>query len=139
MNMSLQVEWKAIPINPRGYGKTPAQRLKEEIWWILRKKWLTLEDYLISIACGIEPTQHLNEAICDDVLGGLGEAGGFRERAASSSESESDDESSPENDPSNQEDAFDVNFDFLLDLNNKRHAFCNHFTCESARKCKLVG
>ena len=41
--MSVQVEWiKFNPINPFGYGK----------------------DYLIAIACAIEPTQ------CDDVLEG---------------------------------------------------------------------
>ena len=45
---------------------------------------------MIAIACAIEPTQYLNEAKHDDVIGGLGEAGGYRERAANSSESESD-------------------------------------------------
>ena len=34
-------------------------------------KRLTLKDYLIVIACAIKPTQYLNEAICDDILGSL--------------------------------------------------------------------
>ena len=55
MNMSLQVEWiKTNPINPHGYDKTPAQRLKKETFKNLKEAYLverlTLKEYLIVIA-----------------------------------------------------------------------------------------
>jgi len=40
---------------------------------------------LKAIACAIEPAQYLNETIHYDVLGGLGEFGGYRERGTASS------------------------------------------------------
>lgn len=50
------------------------------------------------------------------------EAGDYRKRAASSSESESDVESSSEN-VSDQEDASGVNFEFEIDVSNEWHDF----------------
>ena len=93
------------------YKENHHQRLKEEIIENLTEasisERLKLKDYLFAIACAIEPTQELNEVICDDVLGGQGEADGYRERAATSSESSSESDTCG----SEQDDAFDVNFE----------------------------
>ena len=57
---------------------------------------------MIAVACAIEPTRYINDAIYRDVLGGLGKTGDYRKHGtASSSESQID-----------HGEAFDANFDF---------------------------
>jgi len=79
--MSLQVEYfKKNPLDPFGYPKSSKQKQKEEAFINLKaaflKEELSLKDYLFAVASQIEPTQYLNEPLCGEILGGLGEGGG---------------------------------------------------------------
>jgi hypothetical protein len=76
--MSLQVEYfKKNPLNPYGYPKSAKQKQKEEAFTNLKsafaKEEISLKLYMFSVASQIEPTEYLNEPICGEVLGGLGQ------------------------------------------------------------------
>ena len=80
-DMSLNVEYyRSNLLDPFGYPKSKKQKQKEEAFVNLKaaflKEDLSLKGYLYAVASQIEPTEYLNERVCGEALGWLGECGG---------------------------------------------------------------